>query len=280
MITYGKLIENAKKRIDLNNLEHRAIYLFLGDILNADRSKILLLKDEVVEDNILEKFSEMLADYIIDEKPIEYVLGYTYFYGNKIKVNNDVLIPRDETEELVEKALSYIKDGDKVLDLCTGSGAIAISIKKKCKNIDVIASDISSKALKVAKDNALFNEVEIKFVEGDLLNPFKEKEKFNVIVCNPPYIKKDYPINNFVKHEPSLALFADDNGLANYESIIKGIKEVLNEEGIVLFEIGYDQKEDLLSLCKRYLSNYEFNSYKDLNGKDRIVTIKLLATND
>ena len=98
MITYSKLIENAKKKIDLNGLEHRAIYLFLGDILNCDKTKLLMMKDELVEEDVLEKFSEMLADYIVDEIPIEYILGYTYFYGNKIKVNNNVLIHRDETE--------------------------------------------------------------------------------------------------------------------------------------------------------------------------------------
>ena len=93
-----------------------------------------MIKDELVEDNILEKFSEMLADYIIDNVPIEYVIGYTYFYGNKIKVNENVLIPRDESEELVERALGYINSGAKVLDLCTGSGALAIAIKKEKKD--------------------------------------------------------------------------------------------------------------------------------------------------
>ena len=131
-----------------------------------------MLKDEFVEDNVLEKFSEMLADYIVDEIPIEYILGYTYFYGNKIKVNNNVLIPRDETEELVEKAITYIKNGDKVLDLCTGSGAIAISLKKEIKDIVVTASDISKAALNVAKSNAQDNGCDIEFVEGDLIYPF------------------------------------------------------------------------------------------------------------
>ena len=131
MITYGKLIENAKKKINLNDLEYRAIYLFLSDILKVDKTRLLLMKDETVNEDVLEKFSEMLADYIVDYRPIEYILGYTYFYGNKIKVNENVLIPRDETEELVEKALLYIGKNSKVLDLCTGSGAIAISLKKE-----------------------------------------------------------------------------------------------------------------------------------------------------
>ena len=277
MITYAKLIENAKKKIDLNGLEHRAIYAFLGDILNVDKTKLLMIKDEIVEDNILERFSEMLADYIIDEIPIEYVLGYTYFYGNKIKVNDNVLIPRDETEELVEKAIGLIKEGDKVLDLCTGSGAIAVSLKKEIKNIEVAASDISSKALNVAKENAKDNDCDIEFVEGDLIYPFTmNNRKFDVIVSNPPYISKDYQINNFVKHEPSIALFAENNGLENYEIIIKNLEKVLNREGYILFEIGYDQKEAIIDICKKYLNNYEVNAYKDISGNDRMVVIKLL----
>ena len=141
MITYSKLIENAKKKIDLNNLEYRAIYLFLSEILNVDKARILMLKDEMVEEDVLEKFSEMLADYIVDEIPIEYILGYTYFYGNKIKVDSNVLIPRDETEELVEKTLKYMQNGAKVLDLCTGSGAIAVALKKE--NLSIVKIPLS-----------------------------------------------------------------------------------------------------------------------------------------
>lgn len=275
MITYSKLIENAKKKIDLNNLEHRAIYLFLGDILNCDKTKLLMLKDELVEDNILEKFSEMLADYIIDEIPIEYILGYTYFYGNKINVNENVLIPRDETEELVERAIGYIKEGNKVLDLCTGSGAIAISLKKQINNIEMVASDISKEAIKVAKENARNNNASIRFVEGDLLNPFVGKEKFDVIVCNPPYISEEYEVNNIVKHEPRLALYADDNGLINYKKIISSLDKILNKHGVILFEIGYDQKEDLINICKEHLNEYKVSFHKDISGNDRIAIIEL-----
>lgn len=276
MISYARLIENAKKKIDLNNLEHRAIYAFLGDILNANKAKILTLKDELVEDNVLEKFSEMLADYIIDEKPIEYILGYTYFYGNKISVNENVLIPRDETEELVEKSLEYVKSGYKVLDLCTGSGAIAISIKKEVNDVEVVASDISYKALDVAKKNAKDNGVNIRFVQGDLLEPFKGKEKFDVIISNPPYVSRNYAINNIVAHEPSIALYADNDGLSNYEKIIKNLNEVLNTNGTILFEIGYDQKEKIKNICDKYLDKYSYECFKDINGNDRVVVIKLL----
>lgn len=275
MITYEKLFENAKKKIDLNNLEHRAIYLFLGDILNCDKAKLLTIKDKYVEDNILEKFSEMLADYIIDNRPIEYILGYTYFYGNKIKVNESVLIPRDETEELVQNALGYIKDGAKVLDLCTGSGAIAISLKKEKDNINIYASDISNKALNVARENAKSNDVDIKFIEGDLLKPFIGKERFDVIVCNPPYISESFVVNDIVKHEPSIALYAKNEGLDNYINVIKNLSEVLNQNGVILFEIGYDQKEKIINICDEYLKDYKIECLKDMSGKDRIVIIKI-----
>ena len=277
MITYSRLIENAKKKIDLNNLEHRAIYAFLSEILNVDKARILMLKDELVEDDILEKFSEMLADYIVDEIPIEYILGYTYFYGNKIKVDSNVLIPRDETEELVEKSFKYIKSNAKVLDLCTGSGAIAIALKKERPDIDVTASDISKGALDVARENAKNNGCDIEFVEGDLLYPFiMNNAKFDVIVSNPPYISKDYEINNIVKHEPYIALFADNNGLENYEIIVKNLGKVLNKGGILLLEIGYDQREAILNICNQYLSDCEVECFKDISGNDRIVVVKLI----
>lgn len=277
MITYSRLIENAKKKIDLNNLEHRAIYAFLSEILNVDKARILMLKDELVEDDILEKFSEMLADYIVDEIPIEYILGYTYFYGNKIKVDSNVLIPRDETEELVEKSFKYIKSNAKVLDLCTGSGAIAIALKKERPDIDVTASDISKGALDVARENAENNGCDIEFVEGDLLYPFiMNNAKFDVIVSNPPYISKDYEINNIVKHEPYIALFADNNGLENYEIIVKNLDKVLNKGGILLLEIGYDQREAILNICNQYLSDCEVECFKDISGNDRIVVVKLI----
>ena len=248
MITYSKLIENAKKKIDLNNLEYRAIYLFLSEILNVDKARILMLKDEMVEEDVLEKFSEMLADYIVDEIPIEYILGYTYFYGNKIKVDSNVLIPRDETEELVEKTLKYMQNDAKVLDLCTGSGAIAVALKKERPDIDIVASDISKGALNVARENAKNNGCDIEFVEGDLLYPFiMNNTKFDVIVSNPPYISNDYKINNIVKHEPYIALFAENNGLENYEIIIKNLDKVLNKGGTLLLEIGYDQREEILN---------------------------------
>lgn len=275
MITYGKLFENAKKKIDLNDLEHRAIYLFLSDILKVDKTRLLLMKDEFVDDNVLEKFSEMLADYIVDYRPIEYILGYTYFYGNKIKVDERVLIPRDETEELVEKALLYIKNNSKVLDLCTGSGAIAISLKKERNDIEMFASDISKDALEVSEENARYNNVDIKFYEGNLLDPFIGKEKFDFIVSNPPYISRDYKVNEIVEHEPEIALFADENGISNYRKIIQDLDKVLNKGGSILFEIGYDQKESLEMLCKEYLDNYTFECFKDINDKDRIVKITI-----
>ena len=177
---------------------------------------------------------------------------------------------------MVEKALGYIAKGNRVLDLCTGSGAIAIALKKEVKDTTVVASDISFNALEVARENAKNNECEVEFIRGDLLEPFIAKEQFDVIVSNPPYISKNYELNNFVKHEPSIALYADNEGLENYERIIQQLDKVLKKGGVILFEIGYNQKDALSNLCAKYLENYDFNCYKDLNGKDRIVVIKLL----
>ena len=134
MITYRELINNAKKNIDKVNLEHRAAYEFLMDILNCDRAKLILIENDEVSDDVLDKFADMLSQYIFDYKPIEYVLGYTYFCGNKIYVDENTLIPRSETEDLIYRTLEYIKryniSCNKILDIGSGSGCIAISLNK------------------------------------------------------------------------------------------------------------------------------------------------------
>ena len=125
--------------------------------------------------------------------------------------------------------------------------------------------------------NAENNGCDIEFVEGDLLYPFiMNNAKFDVIVSNPPYISKDYEINNIVKHEPYIALFADNNGLENYEIIVKNLDKVLNKGGILLLEIGYDQREAILNICNQYLSDCEVECFKDISGNDRIVVVKLI----
>ena len=209
-------------------------------------------------------------------EPVQYIVGDVDFYGNIIKVNKNVLIPRRETEELVEKILKRIQvfDNPVIVDIGTGSGAIAITLAKKLNTL-VYASDISLKVLEVAKENVATNKVDVTFFEGDMLKPYiKNNIKLDVIVSNPPYIKKDEKIEDIVKNnEPHLALYAKNNGLEFYDSILKNASYVLKDKYLIAFEIGMDQGKNIEALAKKYLSNSIVEIEKDLSGKDRFIFV-------
>lgn len=209
-------------------------------------------------------------------EPVQYIVGDVDFYGNIIKVNKNVLIPRRETEELAEKVLKRIQVFDKPVtaDIGTGSGAIAITLAKKLNTL-VYASDISLKALEVAKENVAINKANVTFFEGDMLKPYIENNiKLDVIVSNPPYIKEDEKIEDIVKNnEPHLALYAKNNGLEFYDSILKNASYVLKDKYLIAFEIGMDQGRNIEALAKKYLSNSIVEIEKDLSGKDRFIFV-------
>lgn len=231
--------------------------------------------EEYLKKYVTENIEEAIERYKNGE-PVQYIIGDVNFYGNTIKVNKDVLIPRYETEELVEKTIKKIKNKFNkkiyVLDLCTGSGCIAITIKKEI-NSNVTATDISSDALEVAKENVNLNNVDVKLINSDLFNNIDGK--FDCIISNPPYISYDEEIDEIVKNnEPNIALYAPNNGLYFYEEILKNIKKYLNDEFIIAFEIGYKQGEFLVELANRYLNNVTISVEKDLQGRDRFLFIE------
>lgn len=208
-------------------------------------------------------------------RPIQYVIGNVDFYGNIINVDENVLIPRFETEGLVEETVNISKTMfDKkvrILDIGTGSGCIAITLKNML-NSDVDAVDISSSAIKIAKKNAHLNKVDVNFILSDL---FKNvKEKYDIIISNPPYIANDEEIEDIVKNnEPHLALYAKDNGLFYYKEIIKQANNYLNEISLIVFEIGYKQGDILKEYAKSYFPNSRIYVKKDLSDKDRYLFI-------
>lgn len=207
--------------------------------------------------------------------PVQYIVGHTNFFGNKILVNKDVLIPRFETEELVDYLMKYIKEQNiqniNLLDLCTGSGCIAISLKKEL-NATIDASDISKTALSLAKESALLNDVDINFIESDLFSNINHK--YDVIVSNPPYIDYDEDIMDLVKNnEPHLALYADDNGLYFYKEILKNVNNFLNKKAILAFEIGHTQAEEIVKYAKLYFPDSKVIVKKDLQNRDRFVFV-------
>lgn len=232
---------------------------------------------------------EYLKKYLPEEKleaglkrlekgePVQYIVGNVDFHGLIFNVNPCVLIPRFETEELVSKTIEYIKQyfnyPIKAIDLGTGSGCIAVTLKHKLgNNIDMSAVDISKDALEVAKENAKNNNANITFYHGDMLEPLNEK--YDVIISNPPYICKDEEIMNIVKNnEPSIALYADNDGLANYEKILSAAKEYLNERSLLAFEIGFKQADKIIEIAKIYFPNSIIKVEQDMQERDRFIFI-------
>ena len=222
-----------------------------------------------------EKYFSLIEKHIKEDVPLSHLVGFEYFYDRKYKVTKDVLSPRMETEELIYKVIEYIntsnKNKFKILDLCTGSGIIAITLKKELEqvSVDVIASDISKEAIEVAKENAKFHDATIKFIKSDIFNNIDDK--FDIIVSNPPYIDRKDEVtmqDNVLKYDPHLALFAEEEGMYFYRKIIEQANDYLNENGVIFFEIGYDQKDKIIKLAD--MNGYSAEVYKDINGRDRM----------
>lgn len=225
------------------------------------------------------RYFDLINKNINEDTPLSHLVGFDYFYDRKFKVTRDVLSPRIETEELIYKVLEYIKkskkDSFRILDLCTGSGIIAITLKKEIveKYTEIVASDISEKALSIAIENANNNNANITFIKSDLFDNISGK--FDLIISNPPYISyKDKIIikDSVLNYDPHLALFAEEDGIYFYRKIIENANQYLENDGTIFLEIGYDQKEKILELGKS--NNFITTVYKDINGKDRIAYLE------
>lgn len=222
-----------------------------------------------------EKYFSLIEKHIKEDVPLSHLVGFEYFYDRKFKVTKDVLSPRMETEELIYRVVEYVKSTKKnnlkILDLCTGSGIIAITLKKELSqfSIDVVASDISEEAIKVAKENAQSHDATIKFIKSDIFNNIDNK--FDIIVSNPPYIDRKDEVtmqDNVLKYDPHLALFAEEEGMYFYRKIIEQANDYLNENGVIFFEIGYDQKDKIIKLAD--MNGFSAEVYRDINGRDRM----------
>lgn len=207
--------------------------------------------------------------------PIQYLIGYVDFYGYRINVSEDTLIPRYETEYLVEKVINIcnkmFNDKINILDIGTGSGAISIVLKDKLNSM-VTGCDISDKALKMALNNAKINNLDINYVKSDIFSNINGK--FDVIVSNPPYISRNEVIMDSVKkYEPNIALYADNEGLYFYEIIIKNAKKFLNDKFLIAFEIGWWQGNLIKDIATEYFKDSKIIIEKDLTNRDRYVFI-------
>lgn len=272
MSTYAQLLKDGKEILEnagVLEAELDAWYL-LSDTFKMDRTKFFIERssEQTFEKDQLDQYKEKLQKRAM-RIPLQHILGVQEFMGMEFIVNNQVLIPRQDTEILVEEVLKE-KEGT-VLDLCTGSGCIAISLAKLGSFSKIDAADISEKALEIAKKNAKKMNTQVQFYHSDLFEQITEK--YDIIVSNPPYIAKDIieTLEPEVKnHEPYQALYASNSGLYFYEQISRLAKNYLNPDGKIFYEIGYDQANAVCHILEK--NNYKnIKVIPDLAKKDRVV---------
>lgn len=223
-------------------------------------------------DNLEEVIAKIDEGY-----PNAYLIGDVSFYGYPFKVNENVLIPRFETETLIEKTIKLIKslnlENSNLIDLGTGSGVIAITLKKEIPSLNITAIDKSKEALKVAIENSKLNNVNVDFQNQDIFN-YELPENISIVISNPPYIEEDSNYNQNVLYEPKEAIFVSNiNPLIYYEQILKIAKEQITKKHLIAFEIDEDHKEDMHKLCKKYFPSDNIVIEKDLAGKNRYAFI-------
>ena len=257
------------------NIHSAHAKILLAELLNLNPLELLNNLNKQVELQTEKKYKEMVTS-IKEGKPLQYTLGYVNFYGNKFEINNNVLIPRFETEELIEQTLilvnKHFQKPIKILDIGCGSGVIGLTLKDKLPTSSVDLIDISEKALEIANNNAQNLGKEVKIYQSDA---FSNVEKtYDLIISNPPYIKTTEEIEDIVKeNEPHLALYAGIDGLDCYKKILKDIKKHLNRESIIAFEIGYQQANDIKEIVNKELPLSTVIVKKDLQEKDRMLFI-------
>lgn len=251
------------------------VKIILGDIINKNALELLnYLNEQVPEEKCQEFKDKILA--IKEGKPLQYIMGKVNFYGNEFIINSNVLIPRFETEELVENTIKYINElftePVDIIDLGCGSGVIGITLEKKVSTKTVDLIDISEKALEITHKNCVKLNSKANIIQSDMFTNIDKK--YDVIISNPPYIKTDEEIEEIVKNnEPHLALYAGKDGLDCYKKILENASKYMKDKCLIAFEIGYTQAEDIKNIANQYLKNIKIEVKKDLSGKDRMLFI-------
>ena len=275
-MTVRELIRQSEAMLDETNKDCNVAKVLFYHLANKEPHQLYLMMDEKLYD----AFQEGMKRYMAGE-PIQYIKGKETFFSRDFIVNENVLIPRYETEELVENILYKIDDyfdNYDSIDLCdvgTGSGAIAISLALEEPKLKVTATDISEEALEVARLNARELSAQVDFYQGDMLKPLIERNiKVDIFVSNPPYIPNEQEIENVVKdNEPHVALFGGNDGLYFYRKIFSQVHEVIKERALLAFEMGFDQRELMSEAVEHYFPNVPYEIIKDINGKDRMLFI-------
>ncbi len=271
LIQYGKRYLEKYKINDIGLI----VRILLAKTLKIEKEKLIVVKDNEVSENEQVEYLKKLKD-IADGKPLQYITNNQEFMKLNFYVDENVLIPQPDTEILVEEVIKLFKVGSKMLDMCTGSGAIAIALAYYLKEVQVVATDISSKALEIAEENYKRNKKEnsVKFIKSNMFENINEE--FDIIVSNPPYIETDeiLNLNKQVQNEPHLALDGGKDGLDFYRVFANEAYKYLNEGGYLCLEIGYNQKEKVIELLSKTNKYDEIYCKKDLAGNDRIVIAK------
>ncbi|WP_043024579.1 peptide chain release factor N(5)-glutamine methyltransferase [Francisella tularensis] len=254
------------------------LQMIICDVLGVDKTYLYINSDKQLDKNTLKKIDEKILRLLAGE-PLAYILGYKYFWNQKLYVTKDTLIPRADTETVVATVLDDIQNKDaqlKILDLGTGTGAIALALAAELANSQVVAVDLYQQSLDVAKKNAQANNItNVKFIQSSWYTNL-DTDKFDIIVSNPPYIDlADTNIDQSVKdYEPARALFAADNGLADIKIIISQAKDFLNPRGFIYIEHGFTQADAVTALFSQYNFTH-IKTVKDLNNNDRCTKAQL-----
>lgn len=275
-MTYEQLLKAAYQKTRLYNKEEEAAKLLLMELSGQDPHQFFLNLKMNVTSEFAELYMKKLMLYLEEHIPIQHIIGHAYFYGYRFLVNSNVLIPRSETEQLVEHVLyqydAYFNDQKvRVLDLGTGSGCIGLTLSLEEKQMDVTISDISQDALDVALKNRDALGAQAHIV---LSNLFANIEgTFDIIVSNPPYIPDSEIVQDIVEKEPSVALYGGSLGVDFYDQILSQAKAYLKPRGLIAFEHGYQQKEIIYQFSKKHFPDATIIQLKDLAGKDRFTLI-------
>lgn len=278
--TFREALQRASSLLDATNTNPKIAEWLILHLLQTDRTRWIQQINNEIQQAEWDTYSQWIHRVALGE-PYQYITGVEEFYGREFRVSTDVLIPRPETEQLVEYVLHYRNEiwpeKDKVVavDVGTGSGAIAISLALECKFIEMIGVDLSLAALEVASSNSSKLHANVQFLHSDLLSTLMQTEsKVDIIVSNPPYIpfqQKELLNHNVVNFEPHMALFAEEDGLYFYRKIIKQAKQVLKSKGMLAFEVGVNQAEQVSTIIKEHFPQAHCQIKKDLQGIERMV---------
>lgn len=279
-MTVRELIRQCEAMLDEKNKDCNVAKVLFYHLAHKEPHQLYLMMDEEVDSQLYDEFQAGMKRYM-DGEPIQYIKGKESFFSRDFIVNENVLIPRYETEELVENILYKIDDyfdtytSIELCDVGTGSGAIAISLALEEPKLNVVATDISEEALEVARLNAKELGASVEFYQGDMLQPLIDRDiKVDIFVSNPPYIPSEQDIESVVKdNEPHVALFGGNDGLYFYRKIFADAKKVIKDRALLAFEMGFDQRELMSEAVEHYFPNVPYEIIKDINGKDRMLFI-------